>query len=137
MIGSANASSEASERGSGNACKNLPGGEVERGECVAPATQTRTVTCKEVFGQTPTPSAEETCTAVTTVGTPALRNTAQDACKAAGDPEPDTKPVTGGPGFTITCGYPATITTTSTCPNDIVPTPGPNPQCITKPGNRT
>jgi hypothetical protein len=129
MIQSVNAQSE---QGSENACKGR--GELENGRCTEPATVTRTVTCKEVFGQTPTPTAEDKCVATTSVAANQV-NTAKETCTNAGG-TPET-PTTPGPLKRVVCTYDATVTTKVTCPNDITPTPGPNPECLTKPGNRT
>ena len=130
MIGSAYA---ASEQGSEHACKELPGATLERGQCEAPAIEKTTFTCKEVFGQTPTPSADNTCTASKTVKASDVK-AAENECKAAGGtPKP---PENAGPGEKkVTCTYPATKTTTFTCSNpEIQPV---NKICTTKPGDRS
>jgi hypothetical protein len=120
-----------SEQGSENACNGR--GELKQGRCAEPATETTTFTCKEVFGQTPTPTGEpKTCTASTQKAAGTETNTAKAECESKGG----TATVTGGQTKTITCKYPATETTTFTCPGDIEPTPETH-LCLTKPGNRT
>lgn len=131
MIGSVYAQSE---RGSENACKELPGATLERGKCTAPAQETRIATCDPLFGQTPTPSSSDKCTASKTQKAGTETNAAEAACKAMPGGSAKTEN-TGTPGEKrVTCTYDAKITTTFTCPNDIKPT---GELCITKPGDRT
>jgi hypothetical protein len=138
MIGLANATiEERGERGQGaeNACKELPGATLERGQCTAPATETRVVTCETVFGQTPTPSSSDTCEAKTTTTAGTATNAAKATCASLEGGVASDRNAPGQPGKKeVTCTYDATITTTFTCPNDIKPIDG---QCITKPGDRT
>jgi len=138
MIGSANATiEERGERGQGaeNACKELPGATLERGQCTAPATETRVVTCDTVFGQTPTPSSSDTCTAKTTTTAGTATNAAKATCRSLEGGIASDVPKPPGSNREVTCTYDATITTTFTCPNDIKPTD--EGLCITKPGDRT
>jgi hypothetical protein len=138
MIGSANATiEERGERGQGaeNACKELPGATLERGQCTAPAKETTIKTCDPLFGQTPTPSSSGKCTASSTQAAGRDTNAAEAACKAM--PGGSAQTENAGPGQKkVTCTYDAKTTTTFTCPNDIKPTPETH-LCITKPGDRT
>jgi hypothetical protein len=136
MIGSANATiEERGEQGQGaeHACKELPGATLERGQCEAPAKETTIKTCEPLFGQTPTPSADNKCTASSTQSAGTATNAAEAACKAM--PGGSAQTQNAGPGQKkVTCTYDAKITTIFTCPNDIEPIDG---KCITKPGDRT
>jgi hypothetical protein len=129
MIGSVYAQSE---RGSENACKELPGSKLEKGECTAPAKETITFTCASVFGKTPTPTGDpKTCTASTTAAAGTETNAKKAECESAGGKAE----TSGGSTKTITCTYPATRTVTLACSNpDIKPIDG---ICITKPGDRS
>jgi hypothetical protein len=132
MIQSVNAQSE---QGSENACKELPGATLERGQCIAPAESELVCDPSSVGGVTATRTGD-TCTATTTL--PA--NKVNDFRKACEDIVVDgthgtftqaNVPKSGDK--IVTCKFPATET--FDCPGDIIPTS--EGLCITKPGNRS